>query len=520
MDNATPGLDSFDHLVVLMMENRSFDNLLGYLYEPGEVPRNQPFDGVAGKALSNPVPQHILGPGHPDVQVSPGTVMDNPNPDPGEEYPHINTQLFGAFNPESNWDKKIPSTPEQIKDTAVYMAAPYNIPDTRAQSPDMSGFVTDYVGAFHDAWGRLPTCEEYSTIMNCFPPDAIPVTSGLAKHFGVFDHWFCSVPSQTWCNRAFFHAATSCGLVNNSPHKYWLERSAPTILNRISEANRKGLSWKIYYDEMNILSATLVISFEALAPYALTNFAHMDSFYEDVANGTLPSYAFIEPGMVLEHNDMHPPASLVGDIVLPSSVLAGEILINNVYDAVRESASKTGSNALNTALMITFDEHGGCYDHVAPPKAVMPDTLESEGELGFMFDRAGVRVPTILISAYVEEGTVINDHFEHTSVIRSMCKKWDLAGLTNRDKAAPDLSSVFNLSAPRAPDSWPVFKPRPIPPESAALSREELTPNSLQRDLATLALLAAGENADHVPELATVGEIVQCLKKAKESLKL
>lgn len=520
MDSAKPGLDSFDHLVVLMMENRSFDNMLGYLYQPGEVPRGQSFDGVAGKSLSNPAPEHILGPGHPDVPVSPGTVMDSPNPDPGEEYPHINTQLFGAFVPESNWSKKIPSTPEQIADTYVYMAPPYNIPASGTGSPTMSGFVTDYVGAFYVERGRLPTREEYSVIMNCFPPDAIPVTSGLAKQFGVFDHWFCSVPSQTWCNRAFFHAGTSCGLVNNSPHEYWFERSAPTILNQISDAERKGLSWKVYYDEMNILSAALVISFEALAPYARTHFAHMDSFYEDAANGTLPSYAFIEPGMVLEHNDMHPPASLIDDIVLPSSVLAGEILINDVYNAIRNSTSDTGNNALNTAFMITFDEHGGCYDHVAPPQAVTPKTLEPEGELGFMFDRAGVRVPTILVSAYMEEGTVINDHFEHTSVIRSMCKKWDLPGLTNRDKNAPDLSSVFNLTTPRSPDSWPVFEPRPIPPESAALSREELSPNGLQRDLASLALLAAGESADHVPDLKTVGEIVECLKTAKEKLKL
>src|SRR5205823_3285636 len=90
------GLDRFDYVVVLMLENRSFDNMLGYLYPPAQVPRGQAFEGVAGKQLSNPIPHDAHSAERGVVPVSPGTVMDNPNPDPGEEYPHVNTQLYGT----------------------------------------------------------------------------------------------------------------------------------------------------------------------------------------------------------------------------------------------------------------------------------------------------------------------------------------------------------------------------------------------------------------------------------------
>src|SRR3712207_753278 len=95
-------LEAFDHVVVLLLENRSFDNLLGYLYEPNQVPRGQIFEGVAGKALSNPIPDYADQADRRVVPVAKGYVMDNPNPDPGEEYPHVNTQLYGTVLPETN----------------------------------------------------------------------------------------------------------------------------------------------------------------------------------------------------------------------------------------------------------------------------------------------------------------------------------------------------------------------------------------------------------------------------------
>src|SRR5262245_22490589 len=130
---------------------------------------------------------------------------------------------------------------------------------------------------------------------------------------------------------------------------------------------------------------------------------------------------------------MHPPTHALGH-TFHSSVLAGELLIHQVYDAIRRSASRQGNNCQNTLLVITFDEHGGCYDHVAPPVAVPPDPHRPVGQMGFRFDRLGVRVPTILVSAYIEPGTVLNTPLEHTSIIKTLSEKWALGHLTEAIK--------------------------------------------------------------------------------------
>ena len=112
------------------------------------------------------------------------TDMDSPNPDSGEEYPHTNTQLFNILSEENRF-----KLGEEI-------TAPYNAPEP-GQTPTMDGYVTDYISTFTAEMGRQPTYEEYSQIMTGFTPEQVPVLNGLARAFGVFDHWFCEVPSQT-----------------------------------------------------------------------------------------------------------------------------------------------------------------------------------------------------------------------------------------------------------------------------------------------------------------------------------
>lgn len=174
----------------------------------------------------------------------------------------------------------------------------------------------------------------------------------------------------------------------------------------------------------------------------------MAQFLEDAATGKLPSYAFIEPRLFINHNDMHPPVTVLGK-TQPSSALAGDILVNQVYDAIRRSSSPTGSNARNTLLVITFDEHGGCYDHVPPPAAVPPDASAPAGQMGFRFDRFGVRVPTILVSAYVEPGSVIGAPLDHGSILKTVETKWGLGHLTERDRAAQDIGVALTRTSPR-----------------------------------------------------------------------
>ncbi|MFD6056135.1 alkaline phosphatase family protein [Agromyces sp. NPDC060279] len=453
----------FDHLVVVMGENRSFDNLLGWLYTPDTLPAGQDFDGLAFGDYGNVGPDGTRVAAH--VYDGPtDEIMSKPDPDPGEEYPHVNTQIFDTIDPATNAELFVDE-----------MLPPYNAPK-RGEQPKMSGFLKDY----HVNYRRLkkgaePTAAEARQIMGSFSPEMLPVLSTLASEFAVFDHWYCAVPSQTFCNRSFFHASTSHGFVTNQGgggYRKWLDAPAsPTIFNRLEEA---GIPWRVYFDELQIVSFTGVLHAPVLEKYWRTErFATMADFYEDVKRGTLPAYAFIEPRMIYNHNDFHPPFGVLresdvdGQEVLDSAVSdvrAGEALIHDIYTAIKQSASPNGSNAVNTMLLITFDEHGGTYDHVPPPAAVPPQEDAKPGEMGFEFDRLGCRVPAIAVSAYTRSGTVVNTEMQHASVVSTLSRLHGLKPLTRRDVGVNDLFDVVNLEQPRHPSDWPTTRPQYTPP--------------------------------------------------------
>jgi phospholipase C len=438
-----------DHVVVLMFENRSLDNLLGFLYDRNERPE---WEGLSGRRVSNPVPADVASAGPTEVPAHAAASTATPYPDPGEEYPHVNTQLFGIVDPATNRFAEVDA-----------MQSPFNAPAQGAPAPPpMNGFVADYVNAFRVEMGRLPKPAEYAQIMAAHTPGQVPVLSALARGFAGFDHWFCDVPSQTYPNRSFFHAATSSGFVlNGPPGKFALNNDAPTLFERLQAA---GKSWRVYIDPAQVVPATGLIHARRLAPYFATNFGTIFDFYEDARNGALPSYAFLEPNMFHPHTDMHPRsgARWAEDLGLrpPDALIGGERLLARVYDAVRTSSAPTGSNWSNTALLVTFDEHGGTFDHVPPPAAVPPDA--SPPELGFGFDRLGVRVPTILVSAWTDPGVVVSDPFQGTSLVRTLRDWWDLgAPLTRRDAEAPSFLPVLTRPKPRPPEEWPAVAPRP-----------------------------------------------------------
>lgn len=126
-----------------------------------------------------------------------------PNPDPGEEFTHVNTQLFGLIDPPVNRGVM-----------SERMAAPFNAPKDPDATPTMDGFVTDYISAFTSEMGRQPAYDEYAQIMTGYTPEQVPAISAIARGFAAFDHWHCEVPSQTFTNRSFFHAAGSSGFVS------------------------------------------------------------------------------------------------------------------------------------------------------------------------------------------------------------------------------------------------------------------------------------------------------------------
>jgi phospholipase C len=242
--------NALDHVVVVLFENRSLDNVLGRLYGPGD---GKTFEGVIGKELSNPIPgwaEH--GANRKAVPYCVADGMDSPNPDSGEEWYHVNTQLLGTIN-DHNRGK-----------IGEGVTKPWNAPPPGAV-PAMDGFVTDYISTFTGEVGRQPTYEEYAQIMTGYTPAQLPVLSGIAREFGVFDHWFSEVPSQTFMNRSFWTAGTSSGLVVNLPARKWFTKNdAETIFERLEQ---HGRTWKVYVMEPMCLSFTGVIHyFPRLAP--------------------------------------------------------------------------------------------------------------------------------------------------------------------------------------------------------------------------------------------------------------
>ena len=445
---------AFDHVVLVIFENRSFDNLLGRLYAPGDV---DAFEGVAGKDLSNPVPEWAEHrPADAKVAYDVAQGMDSPDPDPGEEYQHTNTQLFNVLD-EAN----------RCKD-ATEMVRPYNAPPP-GTAPTMDGFVTDYISFLSVELGRQPTYDEYRQIMTGYTPEQVPVLSALARGFAVFDHWFAEVPSQTMANRSFWTAASSSGFVVNRPLTNFMHRNrAETIFERLEQ---HGRSWKVYVLEPDPVSFTGFIHMERLRDRFATHFVPFCEFERDAAAGTLPDFSLVEPNLLEGHCDYHPAfgrALLVGVDVLmdpPSSILAGEAFLARIYAALRGANAPEGSNAFNTVLVVGFDEPGGTYDHVPPGPVPPPDAHAGPGQLGFSFDRSGYRVPAVVVSPWVRPGTVVTEEHRHTSLIATLRSVWDLGDpLTDRDGSARSFESVLGLETPRSPEQWPVIDAPRLPP--------------------------------------------------------
>jgi phospholipase C len=454
--------NAMDHVVLVLFENRSFDNLLGQLYTPEEMPD---FEGVLGRELTNPVPNWAK-PVPPGAGREPGIVRftpapdgNTPDPDPGEEFAHTNTQLYGIID-----DGNLGTPAHKMKSQ--------NMPGPDAGVAEMQGFVADYISAFRALKGEDPDYGQYRQIMQGHTREQVPVLSDIARGFVVFDHWFSEVPSQTFPNRSFWTAASSSGLVVNSPATEWyFHNAAETLFDRL-EAH--GKTWKVYVLEPCPLSITGAIHTPRLKKWFSERFVPFAQFEEDAAAGALPDFALIEPNLLAGHADYHPPFgdTFVRHVDLGvdtgSAVDAGEQFLARLYGAVRSAPGSGASNVWNTTLFIGWDEPGGTYDHVPPPAAVPPD--DSTGQHGFAFDRSGYRVPAILVSPWVPERTVRSEELRHTSMIATLRAVWDLGGpLTRRDESARTFEGVFSLGTPRDPATWPDVSgaagARPLPVE-------------------------------------------------------
>jgi phospholipase C len=263
----------------------------------------------------------------------------------------------------------------------------------------------------------------------------VTVLSGLAKGFAVCDHWYSSVPTETFPNRAFALSGTSLGRLDDSDGYF----ATPSIFGSLSNAKPDPISWKIYG---YVLKALTISDYPDTVSADPSHFGLVADFQSDAANGQLPGFSFLEPawsksGTTIE-KDQHPVAN----------VALGEKFIYDVYHAVRASPSWN-----RTLLILTYDEHGGNYDHIAPPTNAASSTPASSG---FDFTRFGVRVPSVLVSPLIEAGTIFRPAgatpLDHTSILATIEKKFGLTALTSRDAAAPDLEAVLNLD-PASPNT-------------------------------------------------------------------
>ena len=456
---ADGALGPIKHVVVLMLENRSFDNMLGWLYDPNNsAPFNQPpsagsFEGVWGKVppLTNP----SLPPPLPSIQVpvGKGRKPTSPDVDPGEPYQDVYAQVYGQQS----------------------VLALGQVPPNPPTACNMQGFLYNYTLQCQAYEKKKGKTVDPNVIMNCFTSATVPVLWSLAFYYGCFDHWHASIPTQTLCNRSFLHAGTSSGYVNNGGGDGILfVNDTKTIFNLMQEA---GKSWQIYCSSWEITSLALLTQLQLWDKALSGHFSHLKEFVEAAGkpNG-LPQYSFIEPIYIDSplvwgaENDMHPEAWpwIFHAIDGPSNVEQGEKLLYTVYNAVRSSPDWD-----STLLLILFDEHGGCYDHVCPPAAIPPDNKvippSHTGGSGFKFDRLGVRVPAIVVSPYTPERTVVNTVFDHTSALSTIVNCFGLptGQLGNRQAAAPDISAALTLPQART-DHPPIPKPAGWKPSFAA----------------------------------------------------
>jgi phospholipase C len=379
----------FDHVIVVMMENHSFDNLLGALPLTRADIVGLTFDDAGVTTNSNP-----------DVSDPPSEVAAFALPNT-KQAKHV-TQSWAA-------------THEQINGGA------------------MDGFVRSVSGA-HEPMGY-------------YTPEVLPFAYSLANTFTVANSWFCSVPGPTYPNRRFLLAGTAWGLTVTNIEQSVLHSSPPngTIFDLLSHHH---IDWRDYFTDV---PSSLVIP-SAFVKH-LRHHHTLEKFFHDCEAGSLPAVSFVDPGQGVlrsiatsvssQSSIVRESLDIIGVNVAalpqsdtqedPDDMYYGEAWAHKIVEAVLRSP-----NWERTVLIYTYDEHGGYYDHVAPPAAIPPDDIPPDlpvGQTG-SYDMYGPRVPAVVVSPYAKRGGVSDLTYDHTSILATIEHKWNLPALTRRDANA------------------------------------------------------------------------------------
>ena len=372
----------FDHIVIVMMENHSFDNYLGMLSR-----RGQPLaDGFRFDSAGRPLNSNPVKGGYIQVQHAPSLCT----PD-------------GSAS--QSWN------------------------DTH-KSVD---------GGRMDGFARLG-----ESSMAYWDESDLPFYYSLSKTFCLANRWFCSAPCQTYPNRRFLLAGTAFGLISTDTSSITQNPPNGTIVDRL---NHYGISWTDYFTDV---PATGVI--ESIPQDNPTHLASVDQFYIDCAAGNLPAVSFVDSdiGAAPTATGVSPapfsgswdPVSNQNQDEENGDLSLGENFVSQVVNAV------LGSPAWPRILLLwTYDEHGGWYDHVPPPAAILPDSIPpklSSGDVPGAYNIYGPRVPAVAVSGYSKPNAVTNVVHDHTSFLATIQAKWNLPAMTYRDANAATMADFLD----------------------------------------------------------------------------
>ncbi|XP_075519285.1 non-specific phospholipase C3-like [Primulina tabacum] len=432
-------------IVVLVQENRSFDHMLGWMKT-----LNSEIEGLTGTE-SNPLSSSDSN----SNRLYYGDRSGYVEPDPGHSYAATYEQIFGVPWTESS-------------------AESHTLP------PTMEGFAQQAESVQKGL---------ANVVMNGFRPDSLPVYKELVSQFAVCDRWFSSIPTLTQPNRLYVHSATSYGATEND-NKMMIEGyPQKTIFQSVEEG---GYDFGIYYQYP---PSTLFYRNLRKLKY-IRKFHQFDRhFKKHCKDGKLPNYVAIEQRYfetkLLAGNDDHPS----------HDVSEGQRFIKEVYEALRSSPQWN-----EILFVIIYDEHGGFYDHVPTPVTGVPspDGIVGPEPYKFKFDRLGVRVPAILISPWIEPGTVLHgpsgpyptSEYEHSSIPATVKKIFNLIEfLTKRDAWAGTFECVLNRTTPRT--DCPVTLPEPVKMREVE-PNEEANLSEFQEELVQLCAVLKGDLAKDV----------------------
>lgn len=423
---------SVNHIIFMSQENRSFDHYFGSMrqyWAANGIP-DQSFDGLPQfNPSSGPAP--LVGPEASNPGCDPAYVfppsdctMDNSSP--------IVTSFHMVSaceeNPSPSWD-------EDHLD--------WNYANPIASTAALNGFVFT---AAHDARNSVPplTDVDGKRAMSYYTGDDLPYYYFLASNFATSDRWFSPTMSRTQPNRMFMVAATSAG------HAYPLTAgplSNPTIFDSLQTA---GVTWKIYVTDLEyakppVNDSTLTM-FTTAAKYP-NNFVPVSQFLSDAQNGTLPSVAFIDPGFD-SGRDEHPG---LDDGEPGGSVQVGAQYVSTLVNALMQSQSWSDS-----IFILTYDENGGFYDHVAPQSTVSPDGIKPldllPGDICTItqgpncdFTYTGYRVPLMVISPFTKKNYVSHTVADYTAWLKLVETRFSVPSLTKRDAAQMDMTEFFDF---------------------------------------------------------------------------